>query len=838
MSQRRIRRLPVLPLLACALLLSVPPLAMAQAQAQAQAQAANEQASAGYQLPSAALQAIVDTPRAPSLSLSPKGDLAVQMGSPALPSIAVVAQPELKLAGLRIHPRTFSESRFSFGNALSLKSIADGSERAISGLPANLAVASLGWSPDQRYVAFNHIDSQAGANELWLVDVERAQAHRLQSGLNTVLGDGYAWLPDSSGLLLRLQPGGPRTAPATDAPPSGPAIQTTGGDGQVRAIRTYQDLLGSAADADQFDHYATVQPAIISLGGQVQPIGQPGVYLGLSLSPDGNYLLSQKVQRPYSYVVPVSRFARVIEVLDRQGRFVHRLASLPLVEGLPTGNDAVATGPRMVSWRADVPATLVWAEAQDGGDPGVEAPVRDAVLSLAAPFDGQPATLAQLGSRYAGIQWGNGEVALLNERWFKTRWSKRWQIAPDNPQVAPKLLSDRSWQDRYNDPGSPLMASAANGQRLLQFSDDGGALFLVGAGASEAGDRPFVDRFELASAKATRLFQSGQGEYVMPLAVLDGQGGQLLISRESPDTPANIFVRDQADGSQRQLTDIAHPVPALAGVRKEQIRYARADGVQLTAELLLPPGYDANKDGPRPVLLWAYPGEFKSAEAASQVTGSPYRFNAPSYWGPQAMLARGWVVLNNPSMPIIGEGEAEPNDTYIAQLVASAEAAVAEIERRGVGERGKIAVGGHSYGGFMTANLLAHTRLFAAGIARSGAYNRSLTPFGFQAEERNYWQAQDTYLKMSPFNYAQQIKDPILFIHGEQDNNSGTFPIQSERMFAAVKGLGGNARLVMLPNESHGYRARESILHMLAETESWLEQHVGKVDAPAGKRRR
>ncbi|MGN0862974.1 MAG: prolyl oligopeptidase family serine peptidase [Stenotrophomonas koreensis] len=825
MPRQRLRRLPVLALLASALLLSVPPLVLAQAQP------LSTQASSGYQLPSAALQAIVDAPRAPSLSLSPKGDLAVQMGSPALPSIAVVAQPELKLAGLRIHPRTFSDSRFSFGNSLSLKSIADGSERAITGLPANLAVASLGWSPDQRYVAFNHIDSTAGANELWLVDVERAQAHRLLGGLNTVLGDGYAWLPDSSGLLVRLQPAGARTAPPADPIPSGPAIQHTEGDGQVRAIRTYQDLLGSPADAAQFDYYTQVQPAIVSLGGKVQPVGQPGIYLGLSLSPDGNYLLTQKVQRPYSYVVPVSAFPRVIEVLDRNGRFVHRLASLPLVEGLPTGNDAVPTGPRMVSWRADAPATLVWAEAQDGGDPNNEAPVRDAVLTLAAPFDAAPATLAQLGSRYAGIAWGNGQVALLNERWFKTRWARRWQIAPDNPQLAPKLLSDRSSQDRYNDPGMPLLRTADNGQRLLQFSDDGQAIFLAGAGASEAGDRPFVDRFDLASASATRVFQSTPGQYSQPLAVLDGQGQRLLVSRESPDQPANLFVIDQAAGSERQLTDIAHPVPALAGVRKEQIRYARADGVQLTAELLLPPGYDAKKDGPRPVLLWAYPGEFKSAATASQVTGSPDRFNAPSYWGPQAMLARGWVVLNNPSMPIIGEGDAEPNDTYIEQLVASAEAAVAEIERRGVGQRGKIAVGGHSYGAFMTANLLAHTRLFAAGIARSGAYNRSLTPFGFQAEERNYWQATDTYQKMSPFNYADRIKDPILFIHGEQDNNSGTFPIQSERMFAAVKGLGGNARLVMLPNESHAYRARESILHMLAETESWLEQHVGKVPA-------
>ena len=829
MPAMRKRRFPALVLIASALLLSVPPLLAADAPA------ASLQAASGYQLPSPALQAIVDAPRAPTLSLSPRRDLALEMGSPALPSIAQVAQPELKLAGERIHPRTFSESRFSFGNSLAIKSIADGSQRAISGLPANLAVAATAWSPDQRWIAFNHVDPASGGNELWLVDVAEASARRLQTGLNTVLGTGFAWQPDSRGLLVTLQPAGPRSAPSLDGVPTGPAVQQTDASGQVRAIRTYQDLLSNEQEAAVFDFYASSQPALVDLAGHVQPLGPVGIYAGLSLSPDGQYLLAQRVVRPYSYVVPLHAFPRQIEVRDRNGALVHHLASLPLVEGLPTGNDAVATGPRMVSWRADAPATLVWAEAQDGGDPNREADIRDAVLSLAAPFTGTPATLARLGSRYAGIQWGRGDAALLHERWFKTRWSKTWLIAPDQPDSAPRLLADRSSQDRYNDPGTALM-SGEGGRSVLQFADDGQSIFLAGAGASAEGDRPFVDRFNPFTGDKQRLFQSAAGRYETPMAVLDGAGSRLLLRRETPQTPANVFAIDLASGSERQLTDITHPVPALAGVRKEQIRYARADGVQLTAELLLPPGYEPHKDGPRPVLMWAYPGEFKSAETASQVTGSPYRFNAPSYWGPQAMLAKGWVVLNNPSMPIIGEGDAEPNDTYIEQLVASAEAAVAELEKRGVGQRGQIAVGGHSYGAFMTANLLAHTRLFAAGIARSGAYNRTLTPFGFQAEERNYWQATDTYLRMSPFNHAQDIKDPILFIHGEQDDNSGTFPIQSERMFAAVKGLGGNARLVMLPNEAHAYRARESILHMLAETEAWLEQHVGKV-GQGGRRR-
>ncbi|CAM4243448.1 prolyl oligopeptidase family serine peptidase [Stenotrophomonas indicatrix] len=833
---RRNRRLTGL-VLSMALLAVVP-----QAWAAApQAAAAQAQGVAGYELPSAALQAVVDAPRAPSLFLSPRRDVAALMQMPSLPSIQVVAQPELKLAGLRINPKTFSDSRFSFGQKLWLMNVADGKERQISGLPASLSIASLTWSPDQKWLAFNQVDAATGANELWLVDVTGGSARRLVAGLNTVLGSGYQWLPDSRGLVVFTRPGNLGAAPAADGIPTGPAVQQTSQGGGVVSIRTYQDLLKNEADARQFDYYATTQPMEVGLDGQSRAIGAAGIFMGFAVSPDGRFVLSQPVQRPYSYVVPLSSFPRRIEVLDRStGKLVHTVAVRPLVEGLPTGNDAEVTGVRDISWRGDADATLVWAEAQDGGDPNREAKVRDAVFMQAAPFDTPPVTLAQLGSRYAGISWGRGDLALLNESWWKTRRSKTWLIAPDNASADAKLLWDRDAQDRYADPGRPLMTSDDRGRSLLQTTADGGSLYLAGAGASPEGDRPFVDRFDVASGKATRLFHSQAPTYAAPVTLLDAQASSLLISRESPDEPTNFYVQSLADtnAAPRALTHFAHPLPQLKGVQKEQIRYKRKDGVDLTATLLLPPGYDPKRDGPRPLLMWAYPGEFKSAAAASQVTDSPYRFNAISYWGPQAFLAKGYVVLASPSMPIIGEGDKEPNDTYIEQLVANAQAAVDEVVRRGVTDREHIAIGGHSYGAFMTANLLAHTRLFKAGIARSGAYNRTLTPFGFQAEERNYWQAQDVYQKMAPFNYADRIKDPILFIHGVDDNNSGTFPMQSERMFAAVKGLGGTARLVMLPNESHAYRARESIMTMLAESERWLEQNLGPVQQGKAKKQR
>ncbi|PWF46143.1 alpha/beta hydrolase family protein [Massilia glaciei] len=796
--------------------------------------AAVSQAQAQYQLPPAPLQAVVDAPRAPGVGLSPRRDLATMVDSPALPGIAEVAQPELKLAGLRINPRTYSPSRFSFGSGLALLDIGTGKRMAVSGLPQTLRLAASAWSPDQRHLAFTHValaEKEGAASEvqLWLLDVGTRRARRLGThALSHLSGTGFSWMPDSKTLLVQLRPAALGKAPVATGIPSGPSLQDSQKSVGVRQLRTYQDLLKNEADAQLFEHYATSQIALVALDGKARMVGAPDLFLSVSAAPGGRHLLTNAMQRPFSYVVPASAFGRRTEVRDLGGKVVHLVADKPLEEGLPPGNDAVSAGVRSVSWRVDAPATLVWAEAQDGGDPAKAAEVRDIVYTQAAPFTGKPAPLAKLGMRYYDVSWGRGDVALLTEAWYKTRAVKTWRVQPDRAGAPQELLFDYSMEDRYQQPGEPVtMPDGAGRPRLLIGAGD--TILLSGEGASDAGDRPFVDRFSLATKAKERLFQSSGTYYENVVALLDADATRLLTTRESPKERPNYYVRDlKRDGASQltALTSFAHPTPQLKDVQKEQIRYKRADGVDLTATLMLPPNYEPKRDGPLPLLMWAYPQEFKSASAASQTTGSPHRFNAVSYWGPAAMLAMGYAVLDNPSMPIVGAGEAEPNDSYLPQLVANAEAAVDEVVRRGVAERHRIAIGGHSYGAFMTGNLLAHTRLFKAGIARSGAYNRTLTPFGFQSEDRQFWKAKDVYQTMSPFYNAEKIKDAILFIHGEQDNNSGTFPMQSERMFQAVKGLGGTARLVMLPNESHGYRARESIMHMLYETNVWLDKYV------------
>jgi dipeptidyl aminopeptidase/acylaminoacyl peptidase len=567
----------------------------------------------------------------------------------------------------------------------------------------------------------------------------------------------------------------------------------------------------------------------VSLSGDITPLAKEGLMTSIQPSPNGKYLLVESLHRPFSYLVPASRFPTKIEVLDLTGKVIKEIADLPLAEDIPLGRDAVRKGVNACTWRPDAPATLYWSEAQDEGNPKVKADVRDKLFMLSEPFSGKPQELLGLGYRYQNVLWSDRGFALVNETWWSTRRIRTWKINTTSTPALPELLFDRSFEDRYTDPGTPVMKTLPNGRSVLHLADNGQSLLLIGDGASPEGDKPFIDKFTLSSKRSRRLWQSEAPYYEYPVEVLDDNGTTILTSRESQTEPPNYFIRNLSKNTLAPLTAFPHPAPALAKIQKELIKYKREDGVELSATLYLPEGYTPDK-GPLPMLMWAYPREFKSAQAASQVVGSPYRFSRINWGSPLFWLTQGYAILDGPTMPIVGEGGKEPNDTYVQQLVASAKAAVDEVVRRGVADRKRIAIGGHSYGAFMTANLLAHSDLFRAGIARSGAYNRTLTPFGFQNEERTLWQAPDTYIKMSPFMHADKINEPILLIHGEADNNQGTFPLQSERLFNALKGLGKTARFVLLPHESHGYQARESVLHMLYEMHQWLEKYVKQAD--------
>lgn len=778
----------------------------------------------GYQIPGPELVALVDGARTPSVSLSPDRTTLLLMELPALPSIAELAQPELRLAGMRINPNNNGPSRPGTIIGLTLRDLDSGVDRAVTGLPADARITTVNWSPDSRHFAF--LLNTDDALELWVVDAGQAAARKLTGHQvnNTYYSSAYIWSRDSQSLLVKTVPAARGEAPVRNTVPTGPVIQEN--IGEARPARTYQDLLTDAHDEALFDFYFTAQLMDIALDGSERRIGEPAIFRAISLSPDGNFLQVSLTQRPYSYSVPGFRFPELIQIWDTQGNALRTIADLPLADRVPIAFSATTEGPRSLTWRNDAPATLFWVEALDGGDPAIDVPMRDRLHSLSAPFTGEPVRHLDLAYRYSGVQWSEDGYALVSEFWRDTRHSRTWKFDPDDPTVSPGIVFDLSTEDRYNDPGSPEMRRSEFGTWVLNTQADGNVLLMRGIGATPEGNRPFLSRFNIETGETAELWRSTSPYYERISALLDDSGTQLLTLREAVDTQPNYFRRNLDNGQLQQLTNFEHPTPQLRDVHKEFIQYQRADGVQLSATLYLPPGYAPENDGPLPLLVWAYPREFRSADAAGQVADSPYRFAAMSYWGPHFALTQGFAVVENATMPVVGEGDEEPNDTFVEQLVLSAEAVIDELARRGVGDPERVAIGGHSYGAFMTANLLAHSDLFRAGIARSGAFNRTLTPFGFQAEPRNFWEASEIYYSMSPFMHAHRIRDPILFIHGAEDNNSGTFPMQSERMYAAVAGLGGTARLVMLPEESHGYNARESVLHMLWEQSEWINRYV------------
>ncbi|MSU22549.1 MAG: S9 family peptidase [Opitutus sp.] len=791
------------------------------------------QSDSSYRKPSPALAALVDALAAPAVSISPDRQSLLLLERTEAPSIAELAQPELRLAGIRLDPANNSTSRALTYTGLTLKPISGAAERRIGGLPAGVRIAHYAWSPDSRHLAFTLL--RENILELWLADPARAQAHLLTpSALNAVLDTPFVWLDDATLAILHV-PAGRGPAPLAPRVPTGPITQEN--LGKRVPTRTYEDLLANPHDEALFDHYGTADLALVSVEGKLTPLNVRGLITRVTPSPDGQLLLSEALHRPYSYQVPAARFPKLIDVINRTGHRDYRVSDLALDEAGDAGAGGVRGGPRQIVWRADQPATLSWVQSLDRGPANAAAPgegkksapvrERDVWFTIAAPFTGSPVEQQRFQYRVASVAWGDDTLALVTENWQTTRTVRTWRVAPGKPGGKRELLSERSSQDRYADPGRPVNERNAAGRLVLQRSTDGTKIFLNGLGASPDGDRPFLDEFDLATKQTRRVWRSAPPHYEEFVAFTDATLTRALTVRQSTTEPENYFVRDLTTGALTALTAFPNPYPQFASVKKELIRYQRADGVALSGTLYLPPGYTPGQ-GPLPTLLWAYPREFLAADTAEQITasGTPEKFVRLSVQGPLPFLLAGYAVLNDPTMPIVNQKGKPGNDTYVEQLVANAQAAIGELTRRGVTDPRRVAVGGHSYGAFMTANLLAHSRLFRAGIARSGAYNRTLTPNGFQSETRTIWQAPQVYAAMSPFNFANKIKDPLLLIHGEADNNSGTFPIQSERFYAALKGQGATTRFTLLPHESHGYRARESLLHMLWEMENWLDFHV------------
>ena len=769
---------------------------------------------------------ILSAPPTPLVQLSPNGKWLLAIDRLANPPVSDLAQPMLRIAGLRINPRT--NGRHHPPRFVRLRVFrTDRDEQADINVPQNAYLGLPEWSPDGEHFAFTN--TTPNGIELWICVAGKHTAGPVPNvRISAILGDPVQWMPEGKALLIQTIPVTRGNPPAEPKSPDGPIIQES--DGKRAPVRTYEDLLANAHDEDLFDYYATSQLALFK-NGAATPIGKPGIFARVEPSPDGQHLLVVRIHRPYSYIVPESEFPRDVEVWNLAGKVEYKVASLPLEEHVPI--EGVPVGPRDYQWVPTQPATLVWASALDGGDPKTKAPFRDQLMMLRAPFADQPQELAKFeqrfvpagggfgGGRGSAIEWSENGLGLARDYNRDRRWQRTFLVDIAKPGQEPRLIWERSIRDRYRDPGTPLMRTLANGKLVLR--QQGNSIFLVGGGATPKGEFPFLDRFDLETRKSERIFQCEDGHYETPVALLSDDGSRFLTRHESPTEPPNYFIRTANVPEKKALTNFPDPAPQLHGISKQLVTYKRADGVQLSFTLYLPANY---KKGERlPTIVWAYPLEFNDADTAGQVSGSPYRFTTISGISQLFLVTQGYAILDNATMPVIGDPETM-NNTYVEQIVASAKAAIDKAVEMGVTDPNRVGVGGHSYGAFMTANLLAHSDLFRAGVARSGAYNRTLTPFGFQSERRTIWEAPEMYMKVSPFMYADKIKHPILLIHGMADDNSGTFPIQSERMYQAIKGNGGIVRYVQLPFEAHGYLARESTEHTLWEMVTWFDKWV------------
>ena len=777
-----------------------------------------------YQKPPPEILELVDITLPPRVLIDENKNFMIYLYRNSYKSIDELSSPEIKLAGLRLNPNSNSRSRTNYYNNIMISKMdqIDKSAKQIKGLPKNPKLANIKWSPDQTKIAMTNTKEEGV--ELWFIDLEKLTAKKLTGPkLNASLGDVITWYQDSKNILTKFKlKNSPDIIDGEDVVPTGPIISSN--DGKKAQNRTYQDLLKNEVDEKNFETLARSVLSKVSLKGKTKLLAKKNLYHEIDFSPDGKFILISIIQKPFSYLVPYYRFPMKYAIYSSKGKELTVLHEVPLIEDLPKGFMAVRTGPRNFSWRSDRPSNLIFVEALDGGNPEKDIKYRDEIFEVGYPFKQNKVSLLKTINRFYRIDWCNDTLALGYDYWWNTRNTKTYVFSPSNSNKKPKIIIDRNYQDRYNDPGSFVKRRNFYGKSILAVNENN--LFLMGDGFRDDGQFPFIDKVDLNSLKKVRLYESSFKDKKEDLLDFEVDNNMILTRIESASEYPNYFFRDLKTDSLTKITDFENPFLSIMDVSKEVIEYKRSDGIDLSATLYLPKGYDVNKKQKLPMIMWAYPREFKDNKSASQITQNKNEFTFP-YWGsPIYWLTRGYVVLDDVSFPIIGEGDTQPNDNFRKQLVDNASSAINRVYELGYIDKEKVAIGGHSYGAFMVANLLSHSKLFAAGIARSGAYNRTLTPFGFQSEERNYWEAPDTYYNMSPFMHAEKVKTPLLLIHGVEDNNSGTYPLQSERYFNALKGLGATTRLVMLPKESHSYRAKESIMHMLWEQDRWLERYV------------
>ena len=712
----------------------------------------------------------------PPAVVDPMGRYAVLVHERQLLPMGRLAEPAIELAGHTINPLTGAAHAPLDYYGLTLIDLASREEIPLV-LPRDAVFGYPKWAPDGSRFAFTLTRSRG--TELWVGEPGEARARLLASAIDGGRGSPCTWTADSRRLLCRFVAFRDNRR-VFDAIADRLAAQAMPGEPTILSEGQTKRLLETQLEL------------IDSVSGQRYSIGAPAAFESVVPAPGQAFLLVTRIAPPYPQVTGVSEVERVVEIWDRFGRLVKRLPGRA----------------RAVEWRASQPATLTWVERRNDADH---------IMVLAPPYGAAPLERFEVPNSFSGLRWIGGSGAALVSDYDPSRGrTELWYIDFDDPEAAPRLVTGYSSDsDRL-----PLTTTDSRGAVTLATYDNG--IYLRGNELDGPRRRSFLEHVSLTTGVRRRVWQSSGEGYEALVQILSPDAQLLLTRRETSMAPPNYFVSASTREQHWRLTHFEHPAPPLTAAQYVRLEYRRDDGVDLAASLYLPPGYQG---GSRlPLVVWAYPRQIGAGDAA-KITSAEGTFMTFARAFRLFFLLRGYAVLDDVSMPIIG-AESKANDTFVEQIVANAAAAIDAAESTGLVDATRVGVVGHSYGAFMVANLLAHSRLFAAGIAMSGAYNRTLTPFGFQTERRTLWQATETYLAMSPLLYSDRIEAPLLLVHGLKDDNAGTSPQQSLQFYQAIRGNGGDVELLLLPSEGHSYRGRESVLRTAAQMLAWFDAHL------------
>lgn len=798
-----------------------------------------------YIKPSPALQKAVLAPwhlHVSATNISPDRTRFIHVQSEGPARIANLARPSLNIAGFQIDPvaERSRSATMRQNTGLVVKSF-DGLKDVEIQLPKGSSPGTPEWSPDGSRIAF--VNNLPGESVIFLADPATGKSWPLSPRrLLATRVTSLEWVNKGRSLVAVLIPAKRPALPSATEAPAGPLVRVS--DDKPNSLRTYADLLTDSIESDVLKHYSTGQLALVDAStGAVTEVGEPKMYSSIDPAPSGDWFIVNATEEPFSYLVPFSSFPSRQTLIGMDGKEVAELSK----RGLPAGGD---NGDDSDQWDSDQIGEQRGPRggaAQTGGNPRGEQPKRglawrpdgaglsymqktqaesaekqkDRLMLWKAPFgkdDGEVVyeTEGDLGSL---TYTNDGRAFLTQSAANETTIS----ILDLKRGVAPRKVFSYKTGPNEEPVGSLVTVQNENNSSVALLTKDGRYAFLSGTKQPKdpraEAPRPFLNKLDLNEGKTEQIFLSSADKYETA-SILDPETAKLLINRQSPTTPNNVFVRTES--GEKKLTDNIDYLPEVTQAKQDRVQITRQDGIKFWATVTRPEWMTTGRG--KKAMFWFYPSEVRNQQAIDN-SGRSYNKNAfrrPSSSSIQLLILEGYVVVE-PDCPIVGTAE-RPNDGYVPQLRNNLAATIDTLEAADLIDRRLLALGGHSYGAFSTANAMVHTPYFKAGIAGDGNFNRSLTPFGFQAEPRQLWEARDIYYEMSPIWMADRLTGALLMYHGAWDQNMGTDPINSPRMFAALEALGKPCAMYIYPYEDHGQIAVESRLDMWARWTAWLDK--------------